>query len=51
MKRHTGRLHYQFLIGVIGIGLLVGAGLAAALEVGDKTPDFELPSTSGEKFS
>lgn len=51
MRRHTGKLQYQFLIGVIGISLLFGVSLTAALEVGDKAPDFELPSTTGEKIS
>jgi thioredoxin-dependent peroxiredoxin len=36
---------------MIGIGLLLGASFAMALEVGDKAPDFELPSTTGEKVS
>jgi peroxiredoxin Q/BCP len=38
-------------MGVIGMSLLFGAGFAVALEVGDKAPDFELPSTTGEKVS
>jgi cytochrome oxidase Cu insertion factor (SCO1/SenC/PrrC family) len=46
-----GKLTHRLLIGVIGISLLLGAGFAAALEVGDKAPDFELPSTTGEKIS
>lgn len=50
MRRYTRRLNYRLLIGTIGIGLLVGAGLVTALEVGDKAPDFELSSTTGEKF-
>ena len=40
------------------LGLLVasgwaglGAGVAAALEVGEQAPDFTLPSTTGEKLS
>ena len=28
-----------------------GAGVATALEVGEKAPDFTLPSTTGEKIS
>jgi peroxiredoxin Q/BCP len=36
---------------MIGLGLLLGAGFAMALEVGDKAPDFELPSTTGETIS
>ena len=30
--------------------LALSSGLAAALEVGDKAPDFELPSTQSGKF-
>jgi cytochrome oxidase Cu insertion factor (SCO1/SenC/PrrC family) len=51
MRRHTLSLQRQLLVGIIGLGLLLGAGFAAALEVGDKAPDFELPSTTGEKIS
>jgi len=32
-------------------GVLVLTGLAAALEVGQRAPDFSLPSTTGEKIS
>lgn len=51
MRRHTLSLQRQLLVGMIGIGLLLGASFAMALEVGDKAPDFELPSTTGEKVS
>jgi cytochrome oxidase Cu insertion factor (SCO1/SenC/PrrC family) len=51
MRRHTLSLQRQLLVGIIGLGLLLGAGFAMALEVGDKAPDFELPSTTGEKVS
>lgn len=33
------------------VGVLVMAGVALALEVGDRAPDFTLPSTTGEKIS
>ena len=32
-------------------GTCAYASIAAALEAGDKAPDFTLPSTSGEKIS
>jgi cytochrome oxidase Cu insertion factor (SCO1/SenC/PrrC family) len=51
MGKGVGTLKHQLLIGVIGISLLFGTSLAIALEVGDQAPDFELPSTSGEKVS
>ena len=34
----------------VGFWLLALAGLASALEVGQKAPDFELASTQGGKF-
>ena len=51
MRRHTLSLQRQLLVGIIGIGLLLGAGFAMALEVGDKAPDFSLPSTMGGEIS
>jgi hypothetical protein len=41
------------LLGVILSGVWSAAGprVAAALEVGDRAPDFALPSTTGEKIS
>jgi hypothetical protein len=41
----------SLLLGVLLAGVLVGAGAAAALEVGEKAPDFSLPGTTGEKIS
>ncbi len=40
-----------FLSGVLIVGVLGGAGVATALEVGEKAPDFTLPSTIGETIS
>jgi cytochrome oxidase Cu insertion factor (SCO1/SenC/PrrC family) len=51
MRRHTLSLQRQLLVGLVGLGLLLGTGSAMALEVGDKAPDFELPSTTGETVS
>ncbi len=46
----TGR---RWLLGVLLAGLWVVAGsrVAMALEIGEKAPDFTLPSTIGEKIS
>jgi len=36
---------------VLALSLIGLPGTAAAVEVGDKAPDFNLPSTKGGKFS
>ena len=41
----------HFLIALILFGLLETAGVSAALDVGDKAPDFKLPATSGVDIS
>jgi len=43
----------MFLIVLISVTLFIffGAGDGMALKVGDKAPDFTLPSTTGEKIS
>ena len=41
----------SLLLGVLLAGVLVGAGAATALEVGEKAPDFTLPGTTGENIS
>ena len=41
----------SLLLGVLLAGVLVGAGAATALEIGEKAPDFTLPGTTGEKIS
>ena len=40
-----------FLLSMLLAGMLGATGVAWALEVGDKAPDFTLPSTTGEKIS
>ena len=40
-----------FLSGVLIVGILGGASVATAVEVGEKAPDFTLPSTIGETIS
>jgi hypothetical protein len=39
------------LLGMLLADVSVFAGLAAALEAGERAPDFTLPSTTGEKIS
>ena len=45
--------HMRYLILLLSLlsGLLFGLRSAAALDVGDKAPDFTLPSTTGELIS
>ncbi len=45
------RARSLLLMGVLLAGLLLAASAATALEIGDKAPDFTLPSTTGEKIS
>ena len=45
------RARSLLLTGVLLAGLLLAASAATALEIGDKAPDFTLPSTTGEKIS
>ncbi len=40
-----------FLSSVLIVGILGGASVASAVEIGEKAPDFTLPSTIGEKIS
>ena len=51
MKRRTGSTSKLLLVGVLLAGVLVGVGVAPALEVGEEAPDFTLPSTLGEDIS
>jgi hypothetical protein len=44
LTNHTRSLLW---LALLLAGMLAGAGLATALEVGDKAPDFLLPSTMG----
>ena len=48
MEKHATYLR-SLVWGLVGV--LVTAGIALALEVGDQAPDFTLPSTAGEKIS
>ncbi len=45
------RIKSLFLLGLLAASLLSIASVAIAVEVGDKAPDFTLPSTMGEDIS
>ena len=47
----ANRIKSLFLAGVLLAGVLGGARLATAVEVGEKAPDFTLPSTTGKDIS
>jgi hypothetical protein len=51
MERRMQSASKLLLVGVLLAGVLVGAGVASALEVGEEAPDFTLPSTLGEEIS
>ena len=48
LARRTKNL---FLSSVLIVGVLGGASVASAVEVGDKAPDFTLPGTAGKDIS
>ncbi len=48
LAKPTKRL---FLSGVLLAGVLVVASVAVAVEIGEKAPDFTLPSTTGKDIS
>jgi hypothetical protein len=45
------RLHSLMVFGLLLVGVLAGASVATALEVGERAPDFTLPSTTGKEIS
>ena len=45
------RMSCRCVLGLWLIGVLGGVSGATALEVGEKAPDFTLPSTTGEQIS
>ena len=48
IAKHAGRL---VVVGGLLAGMLGVAGAALAVEVGERAPDFTLPSTTGENMS
>jgi hypothetical protein len=40
-----------FLSSILLAGVLGGASVVTAVEIGEKAPDFTLPSTTGEQIS
>jgi hypothetical protein len=51
MERRMQITSRLLLVGVLLAGILLGARIAPALEVGEEAPDFTLPSTLGEEIS
>jgi hypothetical protein len=51
MERRRQGISHLVLVGVLLASMLVGMRETAALEVGEKAPDFTLPSTMGDKIS
>jgi peroxiredoxin Q/BCP len=47
----TQRLPSLMVLGLLLVGVLVSASVAIALEVGERAPDFTLPSTTGKEIS
>jgi AhpC/TSA family len=47
----VNRIKGLFLSSVLLAGVLGTAGVATALEIGEKAPDFTLPSTTGKDIS
>jgi hypothetical protein len=45
------RLQSLMVSGLLLVGVLAGASVATALEVGEQAPDFTLPSTTGKEMS
>ena len=48
LAKRTKRL---FLLGVLLVGISGVTSMAAAVEIGEKAPDFTLPSTTGKDIS
>jgi hypothetical protein len=51
MERRMPSTRKLLLLGVLLAGVLMGVGVALALEVGEEAPDFTPPSTLGEEIS
>ena len=51
MRMRPKHTRNRMLVGVLLVGVLVIAGMATALEVGEQAPDFTLSTTTGEQIS
>ncbi len=51
MRMSSRQYRGLLLAGLLLVGLLGTTGVSSALNVGDKAPDFTLPSTTGGKIS
>ena len=51
MSKIAKRMQWLLVFGVWWAGMLGGSSVAVALEVGERSPDFSLPSTTGENIS
>jgi hypothetical protein len=51
MEKPTQAVRNLGLMGLVLAGILIGAGMVTALEVGEQAPDFTLPSTMGGEIS
>ena len=51
MIRIAKRVQWLLVLAMGCVGMAGGNGLAVALEVGERAPDFSLPSTTGEKIT
>ena len=51
MERRRQCISHLALIGMLLVSMLVGIRETTALEVGEKAPDFTLPSTMGGQIS
>jgi hypothetical protein len=51
MYRLTKHRKGFLVLGLLLFGLFAIAGVSSALEVGDKAPEFTLPSTTGKQIS